>query len=43
MDELVYQGRPPMRSSRKAKASTMRIRFEAFRERGFGGGEKSER
>lgn len=30
LDELVYQGKPPMRSSREAKANTMRVRFNAF-------------
>ena len=33
MDELVYQGEPPMRSSREALANTMRVRFEAFMEK----------
>lgn len=43
MDELVYQGRPPMRSSREAKANTMRIRFEAFMENGLGAGREDDR
>lgn len=43
MDELVYRGTPPMRASREAKANTMRIRFEAFMESGFGAGEEGER
>lgn len=30
LDELVYQGKSPMRSSREAKANTMRVRFNAF-------------
>lgn len=30
MDELIFQGEPPTRSSREAKANTMRIRFNAF-------------
>lgn len=43
MDELVYRCRPPMRTSREAKANTMRIRFEAFMESGLGTGEGGER
>lgn len=42
MDELVYRGGPPMRASREAKANTMRTRFEAFMESGFGAGEEGE-
>ena len=42
MDELVYRGGPPMRTSREAKANTMRIRFEAFMESGFGADEEGE-
>ena len=41
MDELVYWGGPPMRASREA--NTMRIRFEAFMESGFGPGEEGQR
>lgn len=43
MDELVYRGGPPMRASREAKASTMRIRFEALMESGLRAGEEGER
>ena len=42
MDELVYRGGPPMRASRKAKANTTRIRFEAFMESGLGTGEEGK-
>lgn len=42
VDELVYRSGPPMRASREAKANTMRIRFEAFMESGFGAGEEGE-
>ena len=42
MDELVYRSGPPMRASRKAKANTMRIRFEALMESGLGAGEEGE-
>ena len=42
MDELVYRDGPPMRASREAKASTTRIRFEAFMESGSGAGEEGE-
>ena len=43
MDELVYRDGPPMRASREAKASTTRIRFEAFMESDLGAGEEGQR
>lgn len=43
LDELVYRGEPPMRSSREARANTAQVRFEAYMESGFGADEEGER